>query len=234
MEKCGKFIGVICSLKSEARAVARSVDRTNLRIGVCGFGPASAEKMTEMYCNAGAAAIVSVRIAGALDPAVKTGDLMIAEEIIGDDGKHYATDGYLVSSVRRAAEKRGAIFGSLFGSDVFIDSESRKAALFYNHNCLAADTESHGCARGALRKQTPLLAIRAIADPAHLAPIEMAIEAAASENIASTVGMLLKLAKKPQEAPQIIETRRTSDQALARLRSDLGPLFGGLFRSIDL
>ncbi len=115
-----KFIAIICGLKSEAQAVSAVLDASKIRVGVSGANAERAETLAQNFCNTGASVIISIGISGGLDPALKPGDLIIGDEIIGDDGAVYESDRFLLDSIiaahsralRDAAQRRLLRMGS--------------------------------------------------------------------------------------------------------------------------
>lgn len=228
------FVGVICGLKSEAGVVARFADRSKIRVGVSGANAARAEKFATKFCEEGACAIVSVGVSGGLDPSLQPGDLIVGEDVVGDDGGIYECDRFLMGSIKRELDARGAIKGRLFGSDEIIDSVVRKEALFENHRAIAVDMESHGAARAAARNNTAFLAIRAIADPADRALPEAALNAIAEDGSMRTLATLTAAFRDTKQFPDLMKLGKDNAAAMDTLRRDLGPLFRALFLSLDL
>jgi len=251
------FIAIICGLKSEAQAVSAVLDGSKIRVGVSGANAERAETLARKFCEDGAMAVISIGISGGLDPALKPGDLIIGDKIIGDDGGVYESDSYLLKSITssfvtlsslhpeegrrsvtkdegKTAPQDEVIVGPLFGSDEIIESAGKKAALFQNHGCLAVDMESHGAARAAANAGVSFLAIRAVADPADRALPPAALGAIApdgSTRILATVGAAMR---DPKQFPALLKLGADSGAALKTLRRSLGPLFSGLFLSLDL
>ncbi|GJL93588.1 hypothetical protein [Hyphococcus sp.] len=252
------FIAVICGLKSEAAAVAASVDRSKIRIGVSGANAARAEDLARGFCGQGASAILSVGVSGGLDPALKPGDLIIGETVIADDGSIYASDKYLLSSLTPALSResgnpststnmdprfRGDDRGeaairtkiaTIFGADEIIDSALKKSALFTNHGAVAVDMESHGAARAAAHAGAPFLAIRAIADPADRALPPAALGAVAPDGSTLVFKTLGAALRDPKQFPALMKLGADSAAATKTLRHNLGPLFAALMKSLDL
>jgi len=228
------FIGVICGLKSEADAVSAAADASKIRVGVSGANAARAEELTTSLCHQGAAAIISVGVSGGLDPALQSGDLVIGDEVIGDDGLRTQADTFLLGAVRHELEHIEGRIGPIFGSDDIIESASKKAALFSNHGAIAVDMESHGAARGAAENNTPFIAIRAIADPADRALPQAALGAVAPDGSTRVLKTLGAALRDPKQFPGLMKLGADSDAALKTLRRDLGPIFGRFFRSFDL
>lgn len=228
------FIGVICGLKSEAQTVSAAVDKSKIRIGISGADGKRAEEAATRLCQQGASAIVSVGMSGGLDPSLQSGDLVIGDEVIGDDGSHATSDPYLIGAIRRELETRHAHVGTLFGSDEIIESAGKKAALLHNHGAIAVDMESHGAGRAAAQYGVPFIAIRAIADPADRALPPAALSAIAPDGSTRTLATLGAAIMKPGQFPELMKLGADSSAALKTLRRDLGPLFGSLFLSFDL
>jgi hopanoid-associated phosphorylase len=226
-----KFIGVICGLKSEAEAVAYAVGKSRIRIGVSGANAARAEEIARQFCNERASAIISVGVSGGLDPALKSGDLVIGSSVIGDD--LYVSDPYLLRVVKDALQG-SALIAPLYGADEIIDSVWKKATFYQNHGAVAVDMESHGAARAAARAGVPFLAIRAIADPADRALPAAALNAVAADGSTRVIATLAAAMRDPKQFPELMKLGADSNAALKTLRRDLGPIFSGLFLSLDL
>jgi nucleoside phosphorylase len=251
------FIGIVCGLKSEAAAVRRAIGEKNIRIGVSGANARRADEIAHQFCKDGAAAIVSVGVSGGLDPDLRPGDLIIGEGVVAADGAVWlsdkklleAIDGYpspALPGVSRGPEIADAATGgpgsrlssgrtgTIFGADDIIDSAEKKKALREKFGAMAVDMESHGAARAAARSGVPFLAIRAVADPAERALPPAALNAIAPDGAMRVMHTLLQCAKAPGQFPALLQLGSDSEKALARLRRDLGPLFGRLFLALDL
>ena len=160
------FVAVICGLKSEAAAIkaslaAADIDAARARIAISGANAARAEDMTEGLIAAGARAVVSAGLCGGLDPALKSGDLVIGERVVSASGDVILADRKLL-----AATPKGARQVAIFGSDEIIDSAAKKAQLYGRYASQTVDMESHGAARAAMRAGAPFIAVRAVADGA--------------------------------------------------------------------
>lgn len=234
MSMSHSFIGVVCGLKSEAAVVRSAIKDKRIRVGVSGANAVRAGQLATTLVHEGAGAIISVGISGGLDPALAPGDLVIGNEVIGDDGGIWECHGYLHGAIRDTARDLGAKTGALFGADDIIQTAGKKAALFHNHGALAVDMESHGAARAAASAGAPFLAIRAIADPADRALPPAALNAVAADGSTRTLATLGAALIDPRQFPALLKLGKDSEAALKTLRRDLGPLFDRLFLSLDL
>ena len=192
------------------------------------------------HCQDGAIAVISIGVSGGLDPSLASGDLVIGESVVADDGARYESDGFLLAACtaghsRQSGEQPGAYkVATLLGADDIIDSAMTKAALFQNHGALAVDMESHGAARAADEARVPFLAIRAIADPADRALPPAALGAVASDGSTRVFKTLGAALRDPKQFPALMKLGADSAAATKTLRRDLGPLFRGLFLRLDL
>ncbi len=229
------FIAIVCGLKSEAAVVQKVAGNKKVRVGISGASAARAYELARIACQDGAAAVISVGVSGALDPALQPGDLIIGDEVIADDtGRHYEADNYLLGAAKASVANRSAPIGPLFGSDSIVRSPEHKSALRYNHDAIAVDMESHGAARAAAEFSTPFIGIRAIADPADRALPKAALNAVAPDGSTRVFATLLEMTKAPGDIPALMQLGSDSSKALKTLRRDLGPFFDRLFLALDL
>ena len=223
------FIGVVCGLKSEARAVraalgANAGAEDRVVIGVSGANSARAEGIAQGFSASGATAILSIGVSGGLDPKLRSGDLIIGGRIITSDGEAWDSDPSLLAAIGDASAARGAATGPLFGADEIIATAAAKADLFENFNCLAVDMESHGAARAAGAAGTPFLAIRAIADTADGVLPKAALNAVAEDGSTRTLATLGAALRAPSQIPELMKLGQASGAALKTLRRDLSAL----------
>ncbi len=234
MTQADKFIAVICGLKSEAQVVSHVLGASKIRVGVSGANAARAEEIARQFCDAGAAAIVSVGVSGGLDPSLAPGDLIIGDRVLCGVGKSYQSDPCLLDAIADEPASTKAKVGALFGADDIIESIEKKASLFHDHGALGVDMESHGAARAAANAGIPFLAIRAIADPADRALPPAALGAIAPDGSTRMLATLGAAMRDPKQFPALMKLGADSSAALKTLRRDLVPLFGRLFLSLDL
>ena len=228
------FVAVICGLKSEAAAIkaslaAAEIDAARARIAISGANAARAEDMTEGLIAAGARAVVSAGLCGGLDPALKSGDLVIGERVVSASGDVILSDRKLL-----AATPKGARQVAIFGSDDIIDSAAKKAQLYGRYASQTVDMESHGAARAAMRAGAPFIAVRAVADGAARALPKAALGAVTPSGGVNVVSVLIECVKAPQQFEEIAMLGRESGAATETLRRDFGDVFRALLLALDL
>jgi hopanoid-associated phosphorylase len=166
----------------------------------------------------GVQAVVSFGIAGALDPRLRVGDVVLATEIIGDDGRIQAS-----AELRRnwTDRLRGttipAVECAILGVDEPALTPAAKAGLHARSGAGAVDMESHLAAAFAARHGLPFGAIRVVSDRAdHALPpaAGTAMRPDGSVDVLSVVGSLLR---DPRQIPGLLATARNAAIAFRQL-----------------
>lgn len=229
-----RFIGIVCGLKSEARAIRAAAGDERVRIAVSGASADRAEAMAAEFCRDGAKAILSVGVSGGLAPHLSPGDLLIGDAVRTRNGDEFAASTSLVAAFEMQTAETPLQRVTLFGSDEIVANAREKARLFERYSAAAVDMESHGAARAARAGGVPFAAVRAIADPASRALPPAALNAVAPDGSTRTFSVLLECAKAPGQFPALLQLGSDSEAALKTLRGGLGGLFRRLFLSLDL
>src|SRR5579863_3946919 len=141
----GPGMTVICSSSDpkQLRALLTVVDPSSIR-GVISFG-----------------------VAGGLDPELKSGDVVVATEVMAGDTRWLAgltLNDDLVASV--GLGRRRIVRGRLAGAEQVVAARHVKAALHSETGAAAVDMESHIAADYAAKAGLPFAALRVISDPA--------------------------------------------------------------------
>lgn len=154
------MIGFVTGLQAEAK-IARSLPC----LAISGGGRAEATvRKIDGLIEAGVEGLVSFGIAGALDPALKTGDIVVSATVIDAGGRRYVGDPAWLEKILAHMPK--SYPGHVYGSDHMVSAVADKARILKQYGCIAVDMESHHTARAAMRQRLPFLVIRTIADAA--------------------------------------------------------------------
>jgi len=105
--------------------------------------------------------VVSAGFAGALDPSLAVGDVVLATEVSGEDG-HIRPTPPLSTSQGMSRFHHGRIVST----SRLANSETQKNDLHQKHQALAVDMESASIARACVEAKVPFACIRAISDSA--------------------------------------------------------------------
>lgn len=151
------FVGVITGSAAEAKAL-RALRPPRFRIGISAADSANAEQIAEEFVRNAAVGLASIGLCGALDPSLKTGDIIRPHWVHGPPLMKRRT-----ADVAENASGDGIM---LYGSDAVIPSVERKAELFAETGAVAVDMESHRVAKVAARAHLPFICLRVVADTA--------------------------------------------------------------------
>ncbi|MBI2255668.1 MAG: phosphorylase [Proteobacteria bacterium] len=210
-------VGIITGMQSEAKLL----DGLGFIVVAGGGHPDPTRRKAEALVAGGVTALVSFGIAGALDPEMEPGDLIIADEVVLADGRRLPCD---QSWRQRALQRVSAQGGTIAGRSAAAATRAEKGALFDETGAVAIDMESHHVAEVALQHGLPFLIIRAIADTADDALPEAALKGLNEEGRPAIGAVLLSLLMKPWQLPGLIRVAlrsRTAMSALLRGRAAL-------------
>ena len=172
------------------------------------------------------AGIISIGIAGALDPALKVGDAVVASEVVAGD-RRIATGAAWSERLRAALPE--ARLGAVLGSNTMVADGSAKARLHQATGALSVDMESHVAAEAAGRHSLPFAVLRFISDDASRALPKAAQAGMKPDGGMDLAAVLRSLAADPRQLPALIRTgaeAETAFRALLRGRRRLGPALG--------
>ncbi|WP_426258479.1 phosphorylase [Sphingomonas sp. DC1600-2] len=242
---------VACGLTREAAIIARPG-----LVVVAGGGDAARLERELEAAVGGVSAVLSCGVAGALDPALRAGDVVLGDLHIS----HHPGEGRgpvaaseriercpspqppsrLGPGLRRggglvewlAAALPNAHLGTVVGADRIIASATEKAALHAHTGAIAVDMESHIAARVAARHNLPFAILRTISDSADHALPPAALVGMKPDGGVALGAILASLARNPAQLPALIRTGREAGAAFSALRRALGALealgIGGL------
>jgi adenosylhomocysteine nucleosidase len=199
---------IATGLRREARLMAGP------GVTVIAGGGDAARLERDLDALAGSAtAILSSGLAGALDPELRIGDVVIGGEQPGTASLRasIALRHKLGSLVQEAHA------GLVLGSDTPIANAGEKAALHRTIGALAADMESHVAARVAARHSLPFAAVRVISDAADATLPPAALVGMRPDGGIAIGAILASLARNPGQIPALIRTARDAEKAFGAL-----------------
>ncbi|MDX1575039.1 MAG: hypothetical protein R3285_02525 [Kiloniellales bacterium] len=222
----GFVVGLAIEAELLALAFARNAPGAAPRVVCAAASEDRAREGARRLLSEGAGALVSFGIAGGLDPSLKPGDLVLADEVVSPGRDPIAADPALRDQWRRAAEAAGlpCVGGRLLGAPRVLAGVADKEAWHRSSGALAVDMESYAVAGVAAGAGAPFVAVRAIADPAGR-PLPRAVAENMGPDGRPRLGhVVLGLGRRPWEVTVLLRLRRDTGAALASLRR----LAGGL------
>jgi hopanoid-associated phosphorylase len=172
--------------------------------------------------------VVSFGVAGGLDPSLRSGDIVVATEVVAGDARWLAGVSLSEEQIASIAlGRRRVVRGGLAGAEEVIAGQSSKAALRSETGALAVDMESHIAAAYAAQAGLPFAALRVISDPASSALPALA-RSAIKPNGEIDLGKILRgVARNPRVLRGLVSTGIDFNRALKSLRGCRGFLLGG-------
>lgn len=217
-----RIVGVLTGLDAEARLLRGHGEGGALIVACTGANPRRAREEVGRLLSQGATALVSFGLAGGLSPALRAGDLVLAERVVLPEGRSVATDAAWRQAVLARAELfREASGGAVAGVDrLLVTTEEKRLAAA--SGAVAADMESHAVALAAQEADVPFVVLRAVSDPAGQALPSVARVALKPGGRVDTGAVAMALVRRPSEWPAVLRLALDTRAAMATLRGAVG------------
>jgi hopanoid-associated phosphorylase len=203
----GPGMTVICSSSDprQLRILLAGVDSTTVR-GVISFG-----------------------VAGGLDPKLKSGDVVVATEVMAGDRRWSAAAALTYELIGSAGLGRERLIrGGLAGVEQVVAARACKAALHSETGASAVDMESHIAAAYAADAGLPFAALRVISDPATRALPTIVATAIKPNGDIDLRKVLRGVARNPTSIKALVSTGIDFNRALRSLRGCRGFMLDGV------
>ena len=205
-------IFAVVGLKREAAAVSRPPKV--LAVAGGGDGAALMARLERLAAAHPPRAVVSVGLGGALSPALRIGDWVVADRIV-EGARCWPIDAGLARQLE--AGVRPLNTGAIAASDVMVVDAAAKAALHAATGALAVDMESHVAAAFAAAHGLPFAALRVISDGADRALPKAAQAGMKKDGGMDVLAVLKALGRDPRQLPALIRTGREAEVAFRQL-----------------
>ncbi len=196
-----------------------------------GAGPLAAASAAAELLHEGCSALLSYGLAGGLTSGSRPGDILIAEAVIGDDGRVWPTDPVWQAALLRKLTghgRRRVEAGRIAGLDRPLLTPLEKAECGRRLSAQAVDMESVAVAAAAADAGVPFLALRVVIDPVDRAVPGWLVNAIDRLGKPHPGRLLAGLAANPHDLLALLRLARDQRTALAALRDvavDAGLLF---------
>jgi adenosylhomocysteine nucleosidase len=244
-------IGIITAISEEFRAVSDSLGAiTSTQLGMfragrfcsenheyllmeSGVGFDNAARATEMLVrDIHPDLLITAGFCGGIAPELHAGDVVVAKKIIIANGSGYEEIPVLLSHigqtfVSRQADQGARVVGGTFVSTSAITAKKRLAGMLPDHfSYPVVEMESGAIAIIAVEQNIPLLAIRAVSDPA-AEEIGFSMKEICGPDLRRIrpYKVLLTALRKPRIIPQLVRLSRSSRRASKSLAAALSRLF---------
>ncbi len=193
-----------------------------------GMGPGLAKKATQALIDGHSPPwIISAGFSGALQPAMKIGDIVVANSIVDTEGTELAID------LKMAADPaKGLYVGRLLTVDRIIRTVEEKRALAERCGALAVDMESLAVAQVCRQAKVRFLAVRVISDDLSAdlpAEISSVVGSSGTVRLGAAVGAIFK---RPGSVKDLWRLREQAMDAAERLSKFLEGVVEQLYASV--
>jgi hopanoid-associated phosphorylase len=218
------MIVAVTGMAREARLVAhRDV------LPVVGGGDTDMlEKRIDAAVAGGGRRILSIGICGALCPELRVGDVVIASEIVTEEGTYPVTASWMRELAARLPE---AMVAPMTAGDLVSAHREQKADLRASTKARTVDMESHVAARAALAHGLPFAALRVVSDGAHRTLPPAARIALHPSGGIDLPAVLRSIVRAPQQILPLMRTAWEAEIAFAKLLSCAGIVHNAFTRT---
>jgi len=213
-------VGIITALQSEADCLGEHLNHTELLNFVSGIGSEAAARAASQAVEAGCDTLVSYGYAGALDPALRAGDLVVGLSISNEQTTLNSDGGgvqQLISEIDKTNDVR-ARSSLLYAAPSIVKSTMQKSALRRKGGWDAVDMESFAIGCAAQQHGLAFLIIRAIADTANEALPDSLPKLVDERGTIRRTTALWEILKNPLDAPKYCGLAKAQAKADRSLR----------------
>lgn len=221
-----KKIGIVAALPAEAACLydkklkvhspVEIQDGIYLCLSSIGYDAANqaAEKLIDLNINA----LISWGVAGALDPTLESGDLIIANSIISGNKNNQATAKWqkeLLAFFTGRVQK--ALNADIYSSSEICSTIEDKKILFGKTNAIAVDMESAAITETAINNNLDFAVIRSIADKADMAIPEAVLKYTDNQGNPDILKFIGSCLSKPGQIKELLTLAKCYKKALNTL-----------------
>jgi adenosylhomocysteine nucleosidase len=215
---------IVTGLHSEARIAAGS----GMTVICSSSDPAQLRCQLGTFAHASVRGIISFGIAGGLDPSLGAGDLVVADDVLGEGGR-WPTAPALSERLLAGTSigRRKIVGGTIVGVEEVVLDPRHKVTLHERTGATAVDMESHVAAAYAASVGLPFAAVRVINDPASRSLPSLALNALKPDGQVDPAKVLRGLLREPSSILLLMRCAHDFNRATKTLRRCRSLLLGG-------
>ena len=201
-------VGLIAALPAEVRCFLHGSPELNFPFAltphltgfVCGIGRDAAGSAARTLLGHNIDALVSWGTAGALSPHLRSGDLLLPEQILACDGGSFLTDRPWLERIRYSLQQSALTIhsGLVTETKEILSGVAQKQELHVRTGAIAVDMESAAIMENAAVAKIPCIAIRSVVDEADMAMPETLLRHLDSMGRPDFAGLLLEMCRSPR------------------------------------
>jgi len=202
------MLGILCGLSSEAKIADRVA---GARVACSAAVPNKARALARGLVDGGATHLMSFGVAGALDPALPVGTLIVGTRVVTGQG-NWGCDAAWGDQLAQRLPK--AQRGAVWGSEVLVPTAAEKIGLHTSTGCAIVDMESQCAAEVAAEAKLPLAVVRVVCDEAtHNVPA-FTLYATNPDGSINLMRVITGIIKEPSLLPNLIGIGMSMAKAL--------------------
>ncbi len=190
------------------------------QVAIGGGTADGARRAVERLVASGVSALVSIGLAGGLDPSMRPGQVVVPEAVL-HRGRNFQTDHSLRLMLGGATPHR------LLDAGRVVMRVAEKQALWRQTGCAAVDLESGAVAQQAADLSLPYGVLRVICDPGDRALPPASVVALAPDGRISVGAVLRSITRQPAQISALLLLAADAARAKRRLRDHLRRITGG-------
>lgn len=217
--------GIVAALTAEARTLGSTVRGSALDtlpdgnlLAISGMGPQAAARAALVLLAAGARSLLSFGFAGALDPRLTAGTVLLAQTVVDGSGVAHSTCGPWRERLTRVAVSRRVAGGALLSVAQPLLSAQAKAQARARTGACAVDMESFAIGAVAAQQGVEFAVLRVVVDTAADAVPRSVTGATGPRGEVNYPRLMLSLLGAPQEIPALLRLARRYGAAMDSLR----------------
>lgn len=191
--------------------------QSSIHVYQCGTGHERAYSAARSAISAGASALVSWGVAGALVPELSPGTILLPQHVLTPNGVRFATDSRWRMELCRVLQPMSAVHGgALLGTPNVLATRVAKAQAAQASGAIAADMESAAVGQAASDAGKPFVVLRVVLDTlADTLPrgVERWIDEAGNRRLMAA----LEMALRPASWPDLVRLSRRYGRARGAL-----------------
>jgi len=219
-------IGIITGVRTEEKALAPIFNAENSPlVRLSGALPKRAINGVEALIEAGVDGILSFGTAGALNPGLRPGTIVIGESVLSPDGASYACNPEWVETISNALSIQPM---GVYGAE-YVMGPDAKAKVFLETRRAAIDMESLHAAKLAREADIPFAILRAIVDPVDFKFPEFVFDSVRPDGSVSLLPIIAGLCIQPWLTGRLLDLNKYNNAAMETLSGAtriLGPRCG--------
>ena len=169
-------------------------------------------------------ALVSWGTAGALSPDVRSGDLLLPDNVLAGDGRYLVTDQAWLERIRQALQPASLTIhnGPMTEARKILTWAATKQELHLRTGALAADMETAAILDIAISGKVPCIAIRAVVDEAHMTIPEALVKHLDRYGRPGPTGLIVEIFRSPRLISELYRLGTAMRKAMTTLQTLAG------------